>query len=335
MLELDKKLLTKKLSGFLTQRDTDLYRIMEFQLGIESDSDKNETNIRTDFQLAEFVLEICELFNGNKDVAIDFAISIILLEQFIRVHHDVQDGNTESGDRPSLWWKWGPAHAINTGDGLHALARLVLLQMNQEKHDPNFIMNAVRTIDLAILSLCEAEFLEINLQDRLLFTPQDCLNIAKRKGAGLFGCAAKLGIMSTPSNTQVEECFFEFGSYLGAAVLIKRDLEVINLSHTAKPDAIGKILTKKKNLTLSYVFQSDNLKLKRRMGEIYSKRILSNKDLDEVKSIATETGAVDQTSESITHLIAKSKEMLSDSHIEQLDLRSLETFTDKLFNTLT
>ena len=63
MFESDKKLLTKKLSEFLTQRDTDLYRIMEFQLGIESSSDKNETNIRTDFQLAEFVLEICELFN--------------------------------------------------------------------------------------------------------------------------------------------------------------------------------------------------------------------------------------------------------------------------------
>ena len=333
MFESDKKLLTKKLSEFLTQRDTDLYRIMEFQLGIESSPDKNETNIRTDFQLAEFVLEICELFNGNKDVAINFAISVILLEQFIRVHHDVQDGNTESGDRPSLWWKWGPAHAINTGDGLHALARLVLLQMNQEKHDPNFIMNAVRTVDLAILSLCEAEFLEINLQDRILFSPQDCLNIAKRKGSGLFGCAAKLGIISTPSNTKLEESFFQYGSYLGAAVLIKRDLEVINSSATAKADAIGKILTKKKNLTLSYVLESDNLKLKRRLGEIYSKRILSNKDLAEVKSIATESGAIDQTTESIAHLLEKSKEMLSDSHIEQLDLRSLETFTGKLFNT--
>ena len=108
---------------------------------------------------------------------------------------------------------------------------------------------------------------------------------------------------------------------------------MINSSASAKSDAIGKILTKKKNLTLSYVLESDNLKLKRRMGEIYSKRILSNKDLEEVKSIATETGAIDQTTESITHLLEKSKEMLSDSHIEQLDLRSLETFTDELFNT--
>jgi geranylgeranyl pyrophosphate synthase len=108
---------------------------------------------------------------------------------------------------------------------------------------------------------------------------------------------------------------------------------VINSSATAKADVIGKILTKKKNLTLSYVLESDNLKLKRRMGEIYSKRILSNKDLEEVKSIATESGAIDQTTESIAHLLGKSKEMLSDSHIEQLDLRSLETFTGKLFNT--
>jgi geranylgeranyl pyrophosphate synthase len=139
--------------------------------------------------------------------------------------------------------------------------------------------------------------------------------------------------MSTPSNTKLEESFFQYGSYLGAAILIKRDLEVINSSATAKADVIGKILTKKKNLTLSYVLESDNLKLKRRMGEIYSKRILSNKDLEEVKSIATESGAIDQTTESIAHLLGKSKEMLSDSHIEQLDLRSLETFTGKLFNT--
>ena len=64
MFESDKKLLTKKLSKFLTQRDTDLYRIMEFQLGIETSPDTNQTNIRTDFQLAEFVLEICELYES-------------------------------------------------------------------------------------------------------------------------------------------------------------------------------------------------------------------------------------------------------------------------------
>ena len=81
MFESDKKLLTKKLSKFLSQRDTDLYRIMEFQLGIENSPDINETNIRTDFQLAELVLEICELFNGNKDIAINFAISVILLDE--------------------------------------------------------------------------------------------------------------------------------------------------------------------------------------------------------------------------------------------------------------
>ena len=115
--------------------------------------------------------------------------------------------------------------------------------------------------------------------------------------------------------------------------MIKRDLEVINSSTSAKSDAIGKILTKKKNLTLSFVLESDNLKLKRRLGEIYSKRILSNKDLEEVKAIAIETGAVDKTTESITHLLAKSKEVFSDKNIEHFDLGSLETFTEKLFNT--
>ena len=69
------------------------------------------------------------------------------------------------------------------------------------------------------------------------------------------------------------------------------------------------------------------------MGEIYSKRILSNKDLEEVKAIAIETKAIDKTTESITHLLAKSKEVFSNKNIEQSDLRSLETFTEKFFNT--
>ena len=244
-------------------------------------------------------------------------MSITLVEHFIRVHHDVQDGNTESNSGiPSVWWIWGPAHAINTGDGLHALARLSLLEMDLNKISSEDINFSVNLLDKAIMSLCEAEFMEINLQDKILFTPEECLNISYKKGAPLYGCTFAFSSLTVKDHDKdIHEKFFKLGSYIGAINYINNDYKAIMDENERNPENLGRILTKKKNLLLANAIKSGDPKTKREIGEMYMKRILTPDDIERLRKIIISTSAIEETNKSIEDFTTKSLEILEPLNI--------------------
>ena len=48
---------------------------------------------------------------------------------FLQIHDDVQSGSPQRAGRDTVWWKWGPAQAINAGDGMYAMARVALFRL--------------------------------------------------------------------------------------------------------------------------------------------------------------------------------------------------------------
>ena len=72
----------------------------------------------------------CEALSGDYDKALPAAAAVELIYDFVQVHGEVQAGMSDSPDRPSVWWVWGPAQAINAGDGLHAMARLTVMRLS-------------------------------------------------------------------------------------------------------------------------------------------------------------------------------------------------------------
>ena len=63
------------------------------------------------------------------------------------------------GERETVWWKWGPAQAINAGDGMHALARLALFGLQDAGLSAGSTFRAVQILDEAGLRTCEGRFL--------------------------------------------------------------------------------------------------------------------------------------------------------------------------------
>ncbi len=57
------------------------------------------------------------------------AVTIELVHNFSLIHDDIEDGDEERRHRPTLWKLWGIPQAINSGDGLFALARKGLWQL--------------------------------------------------------------------------------------------------------------------------------------------------------------------------------------------------------------
>ena len=309
--------INSNLAKLLNSKSLELYRIMEFQMGISNKDELNQYEVKNDSYIAEDLIILSKLLTGDESKALTLAVSITLVEHFLRVHHDVQDGNTESNSGiPSVWWKWGPAHAINTGDGLHALARLSLLEMDLNKISSEDINFSINLIDKAIMSLCEAEFMEINLQDKILFTPEECLNISYKKGAPLYGCTFAFSSLTVKEHDKdIHEKFFKLGSYIGAINYINNDYKAIMDEKKRNPENLGRILTKKKNLLLANAIKSGDPKTKREIGEMYMKRILTPDDIERLRKIIISTSAIEETNKSIHDFTTKSLEILEPLNI--------------------
>ena len=326
--------INSNLANLLNSKSLELYRIMEFQMGINNTDELNQYEVKNDSYIAEDLIILSKLLTGDESKALTLAMSITLVEHFLRVHHDVQDGNTESySGIPSVWWKWGPAHAINTGDGLHALARLSLLEMDLNKISSEDINFSVNLLDKAIMSLCEAEFMEINLQDKILFTPEECLNISYKKGAPLYGCTFAFSSLTVKDHDKdIHENFFKLGSYIGAINYIYNDYKAIMDENERNPENLGRILTKKKNLLLANAIKSGDPKTKREIGEMYMKRILTPDDIERLRKIIISTSAIEETNKSIHDFTNKSLEILEPLNINIETKDYVKILLDNLSN---
>ena len=78
----------------------------------------------------------------------------------------------------------------------------------------------------------------------------------------------------------------DFGSKVGLARQIQDDLN--ELWHRTEPS--DEVLNKKKLIPLVYAVENADVSVKRRLGEIYFKRVLDPADVDTIRSILEETG---------------------------------------------
>ena len=100
---------------------------------------------------------------GEVDSALPAALAIELINGFCQVHDDVESGRPSSQGRESLWWVWGPAQAINAGDGLHALARITVLGLIDKGVSLEKTYRAVSLLDEACLKACEGRFRDLEI----------------------------------------------------------------------------------------------------------------------------------------------------------------------------
>ena len=57
----------------------------------------------------------CEAVGGEWARALPAASAIELVHNFSLVHDDIQDGDTERRHRPTVWYRWGHSHGVNSG----------------------------------------------------------------------------------------------------------------------------------------------------------------------------------------------------------------------------
>ena len=267
--------------------------MLRYHLGwIDQQGLAQDTPVSLSFQ-PTVALAVCDALSGGVDPALPAAAGVELVRNFTLIHADVQSARMESPDRPSVWWVWGPAQAINAGDGLHALGRTTIMRLAQRGVPAERVLRSVQSMDRACLSLCEGQYMELDFQDRQLVTADAYYDMISRRSGSLTGCSAELGALAVGIDGTGEPAyaaFTEMGRLLGMAWQITRDVAETWGRHGDGMTS-SNALNKKKSLPLIHAMETCPVAAKRELANIYVKRVLENSDLSRIIEILDEAGS--------------------------------------------
>ena len=297
------------LKKFVDSRELPLYKMMAYHLGWVDQNGEPEPAVAQDRTHGQLVLASAQAAGSDNAAAMPYAVAVELLNNFMLVHEDVQNANTERNNRPTIWWSWGPAQAINAGDGLHALGRITIMRLAQRGVAPELVLRAVESLDRACLTLCEGQYMDLEYQDRMIVTSAAYFDMIGRKTGALTGCSAEAGALAAGAEEPVCEQFREMGRKLGMAWQVSRDVGDL---WGGQGDAMtaSNVLNKKKSLPLIRALEVSDVATKRDLGTIYMKRVLEAEDASRLVEILDQSDARQYSQEKAEEFLGQAMECI-------------------------
>ena len=282
------------LQATLEGRQHPLYHLIEYQMGWMDEGGTHQ--VKPSFRLhPTLALSICEALGGDATQANPGAMAIEMLHQFTRVHDDIQDGTPDHGSRPSVWWVWGPAQAINTGDALHVLGRLLLFNMGSKGVSTEQILGATKVMDDALLDFFEGQYQGLQFQDQLTGSQDSYLKMAAYRSGALLGCAAQIRSLVAGGHKELQESCKEAGLKLGLALHLQHDInEIWNIKPEGSPIAIAR-----KSYPVVYAIETAPVAVKREIGSLFATRVLDPRNLPRLVDLLDEVNAKNHTAQAV------------------------------------
>ncbi len=307
----------------LKDRELEIYQMMSWQMGHSDDRGAASMGPLERRLHGSLLLALAQSLHGDYSIGLKYAISVELMYNFALIHADVQDGNTERLGRASVWWKWGPSQAINTGDGMHALARLSLFQLCDEGEPLERVSKAIEIVDDAVLRRCEGEYLDVAFQERTSVSVADYLDMVSKRVGSLYGASAELAsVLDDDFGIERRSALRYFGESVGIVKQLVADHRAIFGEDDRDPVVQGRIISKKKNLPIAYLFDTvKDPSILRRAGEMYMQRVIDPSRIAELTSLAADAGGRDFTLKQIQSHLKNAEDALSQTGIEE-DVRS-------------
>ena len=310
-----------ELRDMFRSRDLALYDMMTYHMGWNAgDEGSPYAGAVNGRKYGVTCLTACEAIGGDVSTCLPAAAALELLQGFLEIHDDVQSGSPQRAGRDAVWWKWGPAQAINAGDAMYAMARIAMFRLGERGAGPDSTFRAVQILDETSLAVCEGRFHDLEARERIDLGIKEYLAMSSDKGAAMYAGAMKLGGHVGGADELLANVLAAFGSKIGLARQIRDDVDEL----WGRNEPSDEVLNKKKLLPLVYTVENADVSTKRRLGEIYFKRVLDPSDVDAIRGILDEGGgrqfsedmAGELRREAIevvdrTELPASSKEMLN------------------------
>lgn len=170
-----RKMVEKEISSYVPKSKIDnLYDVVQYSM--ESGGKR----------LRPFLcLEICRLLNYDIKKALPFAIACEFMHNWLLIHDDIEDGDVIRRNKPTVWKKFGIAHAINAGDIMaHKVFEIILdSKLPQEK-----ILKLVELVLKVVTETFEGQTLELNFRNSQKIDEQEYIKIAMKKTGYCLAC---------------------------------------------------------------------------------------------------------------------------------------------------
>ena len=274
--------------AFDSRDDLLMYSMMAYHFGWHEQPGHADSPVPRAPTLGVACLASCKAVGGDLQMALPAALAIELVANALEIHDDVQDGNPKRRGRDSVWWVWGPAQGINVGDGMHALGRILLLELGVDGEHAETTFKAVQLLDTASLEVFEGRYQNLEAQERIDLTVDSYLKMARQRTAVLYATAMRLGTYLAGASESECDVFEHAGLSIGLASQIQSDISQL---WESGPTASDEVLNKKKLLPVVHAIETADISAKRRFGDIYFRRVLEPSDIDSLKLLLDELGS--------------------------------------------
>jgi len=170
--------------------------------------------------------------NADPDSLMKIALAVELLHNFSLVHDDIMDNDDMRHGQAAVHSKWDASTAILAGDGINAIAQILLSGIPDRSNE------ICRFFNQATLEVCEGQALDKEFENDLSITQDQYLEMIEKKTGSLLGACAALSATLVGADQEVINYFDQFGRALGNGFQIHDDL----LEIYGNPNEMGKSL---------------------------------------------------------------------------------------------
>lgn len=183
--------------------------------------------------------------------ALPAAAALELTHNFTLIHDDIVDQDLERHHRPTLWTIWGSSQGITVGDGMFALARLVLWDVLEEGVESEIAVRLGAVLDRACLIVSEGQYLDLSFEQRQDVSVAMYMDMIARKTAVLMKCATEMGALLGTRDQATIASLRDFGFEIGLAFQVRDDVLGVwgSIEKTGKTEA-GDVYRRKKSLPI-------------------------------------------------------------------------------------
>jgi geranylgeranyl diphosphate synthase type I len=223
--------------------------------------------------------------------ALPAAAAVELTHNFTLIHDDIEDHDTERRHRATMWHLWGIPQAINTGDGMFALARYTLWGVLEAGVESAIAAQLGRILDHACLILAEGQHLDMSFEQMLHIPVSSYIDMISRKTGALMRCAAEMGARLGTRDEETIQRLRSFGWAMGIAFQVRDDILGVwaSTAELGKTPA-GDLYRRKKSLPILHALEHAAPAAQARLRALYSQPTpLTATEVQEILAILEQT----------------------------------------------
>ncbi|MGQ3683792.1 MAG: polyprenyl synthetase family protein [Candidatus Loosdrechtia sp.] len=257
----------------------------------------------------------CEALGGKPGDAIHFALAVEAMHNMFLMHDDIEDGDTVRRDQPTVWVKYGIAHAINAGDYLLACAYKSILA------SPVALEIKIKLLEVLTLTYgktVEGQAIDIAARGAEDFTVDKYMKMVELKTGYYLACGMVGGAIISGVSEKVVEKIWMLGKTMGPAFQIRDDL--IDLTHgKGRGGVVGSDVKEgKASFLYSYTLETASTDDKRHLCDIMvkSRDETTDSDVAVVLDIYKKYHAIEYAQNYAQNLVQQAYEIIDEIPVE-------------------